>query len=636
MTSPPAVVSRRPPAAARWVFFVLAFAAFALLFVYDEGTRFEALHVSPVLHERYWFVHRGGAPAIGGLVVQLVVVVTVMVLGGRALRGGRVPGALILGLAMLPFVVALPGALLRERAAIEDLAAASAHFPSGALRWRLGFLGRRMGMSFWLFEEGARATRTALRIAGLAGVMSLFTVDAPRRGRRWLVTALTGLAATIACGMAAAAIRGDALPATFLDVTSILGVLLTVLAATRAARLPVRGDPHAEAVRDLGSRALLVASLSFALAAIFAEAAGGVSAIRGLVDLGCMDNLDFSGWLGALPKLAVATGRRALLAILYGAVPLVVLAPAGATRGLSRRLREPRAWATLAAVVVPLLLGGLAVWRVDLDLAALHRPFELGNQAVADHDVALPHGDGTISNYDAAPLGALVLADGTVVDRHLPRGRFSSGYINVREGAPEVFVGADRRVPFDVALGNLGATFAMEPPFVVGFLATPVVAPLSPPPGGLAGFVGGELAAYQVLVHERLAEPLATSFPVTDPDAWAIVVLPDGDSVRVVLVRRDHALSPVAVRRVQLPPQPIHGFDARMRAEQEVLDPMRAAAGRGFGGYPRPMTIFAPSAGTPLGEVLATVDRFPLRDEYLVLTTDRGALEEALRAAPPP
>ena len=184
MTSPPAVVSRRPPAAARWVFFVLAFAAFALLFVYDEGTRFEALHVSPVLHERYWFVHRGGAPAIGGLVVQLVVVVTVMVLGGRALRGGRVPGALILGLAMLPFVVALPGALLRERAAIEDLAAASAHFPSGALRWRLGFLGRRMGMSFWLFEEGARATRTALRIAGLAGVMSLFTVDAPRRGRR--------------------------------------------------------------------------------------------------------------------------------------------------------------------------------------------------------------------------------------------------------------------------------------------------------------------------------------------------------------------------------------------------------------------------------------------------------------------
>jgi hypothetical protein len=102
-----------------------------------------------------------------------------------------------------------------------------------------------------------------------------------------------------------------------------------------------------------------------------------------------------------------------------------------------------------------------------------------------------------------------------------------------------------------------------------------------------------------------------------------------------VLVRREHALSPLVVAQVQLPRQPIRAFDERMRAEREVTDPMRAAAGPGFGRSARPMTIFAPSEGTSLGEVLATVDRFPWHDEYLVLTTDRGALEEALRTAPP-
>lgn len=605
----------------------------AVVFV-DESTTPTERDLDDYLTNRVWHAFRGDTAFIFQGILLLVTTVALALLCDRALRDHRAPGALTWSIALIPFVAALPMVVFRERVALDQLVTAANSLQSGSLLFRAWVFGPRLEETFELFELGAYGTRCGLFFVGIAGVLSIFSIDSvslgPTRGlrdRSSAIAVLAGLAAVVANALGGALVRSRIIELSISDVFCMLGVLFVAIASVRVVAMMPRQDNATDV--DQNIRILVISAIAFGMSAVFAEAAVAVKWVKLWVNVTGAEFVDFSRWAEVAVDLEIEARTRGALMLVYAACPLLVLAAPALFRYAVTCVVERQARPMFAAIAVALVLGSLHIWRFNADLAALATPFTLAEQKLAEHAIELPKGRGTIDGYDTWPMSALVRANGQIVDLHIPAGRYSTNYIAaLKDGSPEVFVGADKKAPFDVALRKLKETYPTTRPLLVGLIASPINPSGRRPTSGLLGLVGSDLPAYQVLVQERLDEPLPLRFPLEDEDPWALVVLPDGDSARIAPVRRDRARHPIAIHRVSLPPKPIESVEEWLRVRGEIIEPIQALTDKSFGYHP--MMIFAPKPGTSLGDVLAMVDRFPLRDEYIVLTADRNAIEDAL------
>ncbi len=626
----------------RFVMFGIALVVGVLFLFGNENASLSRFDLSHYREHRIWYIlWEGSAFGIVDWCLSMFAMGAVVWLCDRKFRGHHVTQILIWSLALLPFVVTIPVLEYREHL-LFDPRVGMAHVPqSGWLFHKFWVLGPDLRQWFQLFETGLRAARFNLLLIALAGMTSIFSsrLDSlPERRHPWnrLVTILLAFTVIIGCIVGGFFARGDVLDFSLNDAICLLSIVFAAIATARMARIVLlRSDV---AAYDAYVHAYATLLIAFSISAVLSEATAVAHTLRDWVAAytSSESGIDFLAHIELAAMYEREAQSHGALLLLYAGCPLVLLLAPGVFRLVLRGVREPQSRLLFALTIGPLVLASLLVCRVNADFSALMTPFSVAKQAVETHGIQLPDGRGTLEHYNAWPSSALVRADGTVVELPISPGRYSAGNLYLYNGdVPEVFVGADRRAPFEVVLRNLKKSFPTMNPLLVGFTASPDKSPRQRPNSSLLGLVGSDLPAYQVLLQEHLDSPLSQKLQMNDPGASTLVVLPDNDEARIIVVEHERPSVPLFAYRIALVSEPTGNFDAWMKAEDELLEPLRArscSVGRGANN----MVVFAPKLGTPIGEVFAMVDRFPLRREYFVLTTDRSVLEESLADAPVP
>lgn len=626
----------------RFVMFGLAFVVGVLFLYGNENASLSGFDLHHYRENRIWYIlWEGSAFGIVAWCLSMFTMGAVVWLCDRKFRGHHVPQILIWSLALLPFVVTIPLLEYREQM-LFDPRVGMAHAPqSGWLFHKFWVLGPELQQFFQLFETGLRAARFNLLLIALAGMTTIFSsrLDSfPERRHPWnrLVTILLAFTVILVCIVGGFLARRDVLDTSLNDAICLLGIVFAAIATTRMTRIvPLRNDA---AAYDAYVREYATSLIAFSLSAVLSEAAAMTHTLRHWVYMygSSESGIDFLAHIAHAAMYEREAQSHGALMLLYAVCPLVLLLAPGVFRHVLQSVREPQSRLMFALTIGPLVLASLLVWRVDADFSALMTPFSVAKQAVETHEIQLPDGRGTLEHYNAWPSSALVRADGSVVELPISPGRYTGAHHHLYNGdVPEVFVGADRRVPFEVVLRNLKKSFPTMNPLLVGFIANPVTSLRGRPTSSLLGLVGSDLPAYQVLLQEHLDTPLSQKLQMDEPASLTLVVLPDNEEARIVVVKHESQREAQFTYRIPMASKPIDDFNASMRAANELLEPLRTRS------YPvqrgeNIMVAFAPKLGTPLGDVFAIVDRFPLRKDYFVLTTDRSVIEESLAHRPMP
>jgi hypothetical protein len=570
-----------------------------------------------VLWERF---KEGGWGMWGITFSHLLVAAALAVLGGLLIRGKRVPGAILFGLALSPFLIGAFGAAMGQRRVADALAG---DVVDPAQKARILAAGASELSNVWLY--GGVASGFLLYVAAAAATMGLAAIDTAPLGERpkssaWALALPAAVAAAIVAFVARAALH---VPWGGLDMLVVLALFSAGLFAALGGRpLPalVKGRDEDEA--GPAFRVLLAAAFATAACVALLDRAALAATMRpvlGALEGESLSAADRESILVA--ELMPAYVGRPILAVVDALAALAVFAaPLAAGRGARRKLSISVA-AGGAAAVVTALVALLAGRSFEGALADLDARYGKPEQAIAAAGIALPAAGAGASPL-AGAVDLLVKRDGSVVDQRPSEEVLRSHHAPV--------VAAEASLPFEDLAGKLGATLGgKEANDTIALVVAPAEKHDRSKVGPLAGLLGPDLSGYEIVVNRRLADGLParsrSGYPWDGPESRGkvLVVLPEGDTARLAVVSRTNVadLGDAIVLRERLP---LAGSSAdRSRIAAAIRDQ-----------YPGLKTVLlVPAKADTTAGVLATLAALTgavaSRDRELVVTLDRPSLDQA-------